>query len=1057
MNLIFKRHFCRKGITMLLLLVLGIFHRGPAQDRKSVSGTVTDEQTREPIPGVTIRIKRSNNGVSSNADGRFNIQAGPSDTLIFSFIGYRTKQVRVTAATLNVQLSQSATTLNEIEVGYGVVRKKDLTGAVGMVNMEDISKAPVQSFDQALAGRIAGVQVSSNEGQPGSEGINIVIRGANSLTQSNSPLYVIDGFPIEDADNAALNPDDIASISILKDASATAIYGARGANGVVVIETKRGKSGKAVISYNGSVGINEVTKRMDMLSPYEFVRYMLERNLSGATATYLKDGKTLDSYKDIKGIDWQDQLFRTGQTQIHNLSVRGGNEQTKYAISASANNAGGVIINSGQERYQGRISLDQTVNKKFRTGVNINYSQVKSHGQIASAANTAGSATSTLMYAVWAYRPITGSETGIDDDNELGDDLMDPEIDHANDYRVNPIISAKNELRQRSSTNLMANAYATYAFTPELTLKVTAGINNRQDRGDAFYNRLTSRGTPLLPSSRGVQGSRDNDERRDWMNENTLTYKKRFQDHALDVVGGFTMQGTSRDRNGYSMVQIPNEELGLSGMDEGIPVSTTSLLSKSTLASFLGRVNYNYKSKYLLTLSFRADGSSKFAPENQWAYFPSGAVAWRMSDETFMKGLSFVSNAKLRASYGVTGNNRVGDFSYLPSLSFPAADGYSWDNGTPTKGVHSDNLGNAQLKWETTEQIDLGYDLGLFKDRVELSLDLYRKTTHDMLLRANMPYVTGYASAFKNIGKMRNQGLEITLNTVNVQTKNFSWQSNFNISFNNSEVLALSDDETRMLSLVSWETSFNNSFLYVAEIGQPAAQFFGYIWDGVYQVEDFNVTPSGQYILKSNLSTNGSARANIKPGDIRYRDLNGDGVVDSYDQTVIGNTQPLHFGGFSNNFSYRGISLHVFFQWSYGSKIYNANRLLFEGNGKGSGNMNQFANYANRWTLDNPSQTLHRSGGQGPSGAYSSRVLEDGSFIRLKTVSLSYALPSAFLRKLKISSLNVFSSVQNLYTWTNYTGMDPEVSTRNSTLTPGFDWSAYPRARTIVFGINTSF
>ncbi|WP_198674138.1 SusC/RagA family TonB-linked outer membrane protein [Chitinophaga alhagiae] len=1046
------------GIPFLLLLLLGVLYRGQAQDRKRISGTVTDAQTGEPVPGVSIRVKHTNTGGSADASGRFNIQAAASDTLVFTIVGYTRRELRVgNSTTLQVRLSQSTTTLNEVEVGYGAVRKKDLTGSVGLVNMEDIAKAPVQSFDQALAGRIAGVQVSSNDGQPGAEGINIVIRGANSLTQSNSPLYVIDGFPIEDPENAALNPDDIASISILKDASATAIYGARGANGVVVIETKRGKTGKPVIGYNGSLGINQVTKRMEMMSPYEFVRYMLERNLTAATATYLKDGKTLDSYKSVPGINWQDQLFRTGSTQIHNLSIRGGNDQTRYSISGSINNADGIVVNSGQERYQGRISLDQTINKKLKTGVNINYSQIKSFGQLASPASVAGSATSTLMYAVWAYRPVTGGESDINDDNPLEDELMDPEIDHANDYRVNPIVSAKNELRQRRSTNLMANAYATYAITPELTLKVTAGINNRVDQRDEFYNENTSRGTPLLPSSRGVQANTANDSRRDWMNENTLTYKKRFGKHALDVVGGFTMQGFTREQKGYAMVQIPNPELGLSGMDEGIPVSSSSLYTGSNLASFLGRVNYNYKSKYLLTFSFRADGSSKFAPGNQWAYFPSGAAAWRMSDEKFMKGLRFISNAKLRGSFGVTGNNRVGDFSYLPSLTFPAADNYSWGNETPSKGVHADNLGNANLRWETTQQIDLGYDLGLFRDRVELNVDLYRKTTHDMLLRANMPYVTGYASAFKNIGKMQNQGLELTLTTVNVRNKNFSWESNFNISFNNSKVLALSDDETRMLSLVSWETAFNNSFLYVAEIGRPAAQFFGYIWDGVYQLEDFDQTPSGQYILKPDRSTNGSARANIKPGDIRYRDLNGDGVVDSYDQTVIGNTMPTHFGGFSNNFTYRGLSLHIFFQWAYGNQIYNANRLLFEGNGKGSGSINQFANYANRWTPENPSNTLHRAGGQGPGGAYSSRVLEDGSFLRLKTISLSYALPSAWLKRAHIRSLNVFSSVQNLYTWTNYSGMDPEVSTRNSTLTPGFDWSAYPRARTIVFGLNTSF
>jgi TonB-linked SusC/RagA family outer membrane protein len=1044
--------FIQKGNTIVISFkgVQEQTKEEPAPDRV-IKGKVTDVHGK-PLSGVSIKIRGIATSTVSNAEGAFAIIVPDNNAvLLFSYIGYTTGVMTAGANTMiNMVLKEVATNLEDIMVvGYGVVKKKDLTGSVGQVKMDDLAKAPVLSVDQALAGRIAGVQVSSNEGQPGAEGINIVIRGANSLTQGNSPLYVIDGFPIENPDIAALNPDDILSISVLKDASATAIYGARGANGVIVIETKKGKSGKTIVSYSGAYGLQQVTKKMKLMSPYEFVKYQNEKTPGGAASTYFTDGKTLESYKDVKGIDWQDEIFRTAPNQLHNIAVRGGNAQTKYSISGSLYDMQGPIVNSGQKRYQGRVSIDQTVNDKLKVGINTNYSSTGNYGQIAS---SGGSATSSYMYSVWGYRPVTGKADG-----DLLDEVIDDieQIDRSGDSRINPVISAENELRRSRAVTLVANAYLSYDITKELTLRITGGINNTSRKNEAFYNSKTSRGTPLLPRNiRGVNGSVGYSDNNTWLNENTLNWKKRIRkEHEVDVLAGFSMQGAKSSSYGYSAQLVPNENLGMSGLDEGIPYASDASESKFTLVSVLSRINYSYKSKYLLTGTIRADGSSKFAAGSKWGYFPSGAFAWRMSSERFMKPLSFVSDAKLRISYGITGNNRVSDFGRLPSISLPVEYDYSFNNGTPSNGATVSNMGNPNLKWESTSQLDLGYDLSLFKNRIGVTVDVYRKTTYDLLLNASLPYMTGFSSVYKNIGKVQNQGLEISLNTLNIQTKSFTWETDFNISFNSNKILELTENQRNLLSTMGWQTEWNDVPLYIAAVGKPAARFYGYIWDGIYQYTDFDA----QGNLKKDRSDNGLERNQIKAGDIRYKDLNDDGHIDAKDQTAIGRTLPVHTGGLSNNFSYKGFALNVFLQWSYGNQIYNANRIVFEGNTQNRNMLNQYASFEDRWQPDHPSTTQFRTGGRGPVGFYSSKQIEDGSYLRLKTVALSYRIPEKLIKQLKMSDLSLSISAQNLYTWTNYSGMDPEVSVRSTTLTPGFDYSAYPRARTLVFGLKASF
>lgn len=1044
-----KRHL-RSNLIIQVLILFSIAI-GNAQESK-ISGKVSSKDGN-PVIGASVLIKGTNSGTITDINGNFSFVAPTgSKKMIVSFIGMKTQEVLLTTSkNYSIILEDNSYNLDEVvAIGYGSVKKIDLTGSVIAVNMKDLEKVDVKSFDQALAGRVAGVTVTGNDGQPGSVN-NIIVRGAGSITQDNSPLYVVDGFPIEDEINNTINPSDIESINVLKDASSTAIYGARGANGVVLITTKKGKSEMPKITFNSYFGFQDVAKRMNLLSPYEFVKYQLELNPTDATGLYLSDGKTLDYYKTVSPLDLQDYVYQRAPIQNYSISLRGGNDKTKYSVSGNAFNQQGVVINSGFKRYQGRINLEQALNKKTKTTFNLNYSYSKKYGVNPADIASNTSYSNNLFYAVWGYRPIAGSSA----DNLL-DEYIDPALSGNvySDYRVNPVISRKNEISNTISTTLMANVSLEYVIIPELTLKISGGITNSMDKEEGFYNSLTSRGG--VYSTFGVNGSIYYSPRNTWLNENTLTYKKSIKRHYINIVGGYTMQAQTYGRYGFYANQVPNESLGLDGLDQAASTSSTTTSSSWGLVSFLGRANYSYWSKYLFTFSFRADGSSKFSPKNRWGYFPSASIAWNMNKESFLKKIETISEAKLRVSYGLTGNNRINSFGYLSQISLDKASGYSYYNQTTSIGAQLSTLGNPDLKWETTNQINIGYDFGMFENRIKLTADIYRKTTNDLLLLAQLPYTTGVSSAYKNVGKVRNDGLEISLNTINIQTRDFTWRSGFNISFNDNKVLELTENQEEILSSVSFDFAYNSLFSYTAKVGEPIAQMRGYVWDGIYQYSDFDKTESDTYVLKSTVTTNGNPRANIQPGDIKYKDLNGDLIVDANDITTIGRAMPIHTGGFVNDLTYKNFDLNIFLQWSYGNDILNANRLVFEGNGRNTFNLNQFASWANRWEPDNQSNTLFRTGGQGPY-AFSSRVIEDGSYLRLKNVTLGYNFNKQLIEKLKISSLRLYCSAQNILTLTNYSGPDPEVSIRNSNLTPGFDYSAYPRARVFTFGFDAQF
>lgn len=1052
--------FIRKvGMSFFLLLLSTLLASADSglsfdgiQQLKKITGTVVDEMG-EPVIGANVVVVKGKDGTITDIDGKFSISVPVGGTIKVTFMGYLPKTIRITEGKSNyrIALQEDAQKLEEVVVvGYGTVKRMDLTGSVGRMDAKELASVPVKSFDDALAGRIAGVQVISSDGQPGSLP-EIVIRGGNSITQSNAPLYVIDGFPMEDNDNLSINPNEIESIDILKDASATAIYGARGANGVIMITTKKGKSGKTMVTYNGSVSFGDVTKKVEVMNPYEFVRMQLELNAENAISLYLTGpGRTLEDYRNVKGEDWYDKTTQNPLTHTHNLFISGGGQNTKFTISGSFLDQKGLFVKTGFKRYQGRFTLSHNINKKLKAALNANYSNTNSYGMVVAEAD--GATAASIMTDVWGYRPVLTTNTDID----LEDELLDPSLDPTKQFRVNPYLQLTNAVRERIRNNLMVTGSLEWKIIPSLVLNIKGGVSTRNAQNNAFNNSKTRTGNTTFPFSQGVNGSKLYTDVVNISNENTLTYTLKKKKHSLTSLIGFTQQSSKTTKYGASANKIPNEALGLSGIDEGIPQNITSETSKWALLSYLGRINYNYASKYYLTASFRADGSSKFSPSNRWAYFPSAALAYRISEEKFMKRIKTISNFKLRTSWGRTGNNRVGDFSYLSKVLVLTENSYSFGNQPPTQGNVVTSLRNPNLKWETTDQFDVGVDIGLFRSRIDISADYYYKKTHDLLINSDLPLSSGYVRAYKNIGSVSNRGFEFTINTVNFDMKDFTWTTNFNISTNKTTVLALADGQEEMLTSIATSGSVNNS-LYVAKVGEPVAQFYGLRFEGTYKYDDFNKNSDGTYTLKPELPANGDERQNIQPGHAKYWDKNGDGTITAGDYTVIGDPNPDFIGGFNNTFRYKAFDLSVFFQFSYGNEVFNANRVLFENGRTILNNTNQYASLANRWSEDNPTSNIPVLNGIG-GNFYSSRTVEDGSYLRLKTITLGYNFDKKLLRKVGVQSLRLYAVGQNLYTWTRYSGLNPDVSTRSSSaLTPAFDLSPYPTCWSITFGTEITF
>ena len=625
----------------------------------------------------------------------------------------------------------------------------------------------------------------------------------------------------------------------------------------------------------------------------------------------------------------------------------------------------------------------------------------------------------------------------------------------SDDYRFNPAKTVRNEYRKTLVDYLNANAGLTWDIMEDLKLKVTGGYTLNKRRREEFNGTQTYTGYAGSPSGKGINGGIYWNDKATWLNENTLTYTKRFQrKHNFQFLAGFTMQGETFDYKGTVSEQMSTEALGINGLHTGNYQNVTPWQYDWTMMSGLFRVNYNFKYKYYLTASFRADGSSKFPKGNRWGYFPSVGASWNINREDWLKDKTWVSNAKLRASWGLTGNNRTTTpYDYYSQIATLPGNVNSYDyvfNGQIVSGYFPSNMSNEKLRWETTEQWNVGLDLSFLESRIKFTADWYLKNTRDLLLQATIPASSGYTSAMLNIGSMQNQGLEFTLNLVPVQRKNFTWGMDFNISMNRNKVTALTNDQRSLLTAVSWDYNYNSQYPYITQVGKPSGMMYGYIYEGTYKQDDFNGN-----VLKDGVAyMNSVGKEQTRPGDPRYRDINLDGIIDDNDRTIIGCGQPLHTGGFGNSFNFYGFDVNVFFSWSYGNDVINANRLIFENGSKQ--NLNLLKTYANHWSEENPNSDIPRIGANGMS-VYSSRVIEDGSFIRLQSLSVGYTLPRTVLRKMHFDTMRVYVSADNLFTITNYSGPDPEVSTRNSVLTPGFDWSAYPRSRGVTAGVSFTF
>lgn len=1055
-------------IIVLVIILLPVPMWGQA-GKVTVKGNVSDASG--PLPGATVyQDGKMSNGILTGPDGGYTIMVDPDATLIVSCLGYAEIKEKVSGRTkIDFMMKESYETLaasEVVSVGYGSVARRDLTGSVGKVNMDDISKSTPMNFDQALAGRVAGVVVSTSDGAVGSEA-NIIIRGNNSLTQSSAPLYVIDGFPTESSFASSISPADIESIDVLKDASASAIYGARGANGVIIITTKKGSQGKPTVNFSASWTGSKIANKVDLLNGYDYVRlddeYYMNRSSSHTSyfTNYLEDGTpdsryySLEDYASVPYVDWQDYVYRNALSQNYNISLSGGNSKTgtSYNVSFTALDQNGILVKSNFNRYSGSIKLSQKIGEKVKVDFSANYSQANTNGIQPSSSNSNSTVSTYFLYSVWGFRPLKPLRDGVVGDSFINQ-LVDEEVSNPNDFRFNPMANVKNSYRKIIRNYLNSNVALNWDIIKGLRLRITGGYNQARTRNESFNNSQTMTGHPASPLGKGPNGFIYNTDVTSWLNENTLNYDKIFgNDHNFQALVGFTAQGETTRFTGVEANHVQSELLGVEGLNTGEYQSVTPYKRDWLLLSGLARVNYNYAHKYYVTASLRADGSSKFPSGNRWGVFPSGSVAWSFSNEDWAQNSGWFNTGKIRASWGMTGNNRT-QTPYDYYSRFVTRPGYnSLDyvrDGKTVSGYFRENMENPFLGWETTAQTDIGLDLAFLHNRISLTADIYQKNTYDLLLQATMPASSGYESAMINVGSMRNRGIELSITAIPVQTKNFTWTSTLNFGMNNNTVTALANNQTTLISTIDWHTRYSSQTPYVTKVGMPTGLMYGYRYIGTYKYDEF----SNGTLLKDGIPYFG-VRENIRPGDPKYEDVNGDGVINDSDRTVIGIGQPLHTGGWNNTFNFYGIDLSIFMNWSYGNNLLNANRLVFEY--YDGTQLNQFGAMRNAWSLErNPDSDIPRSGASGME-FYSSRVVEDGSFLRIKTVTLGYTFPSKWLRKMKIQSLRAYLTAENLFTFTNYSGPDPEVSTRNSVLTPGFDWSAYPRARSLTGGVSFSF
>ena len=1093
---------------------------------KTVQGTVTDASG--PLVGVTVMVQGTTTGVTTGLDGSYSIRVSDNNAnLEFSFVGYQPVVTAVGDRTvINVKMEDDAQALDEVVViGYGTVRRRDLTGAVASVNSKNLNAAPVTNVAQALQGKLAGVNITAQDGRPDAS-ISIRVRGGGSISQSNDPLVLIDGIP------GSLNTipgDMIASVDVLKDASSTAIYGARGANGVILVTTKKPQEGRVSVSYNGYVRFNEPTGYTDVMNPYEYLAFkwgLLETyreygdpipfqklyGLGDYTSGTTLDGKSynnqggIDSYKNIPLYDLQREIYKSSITHNHDLTISGGTDKTKILFSVNYTDDQGMKLMSYTKRATASFKLDQKVFRNLDFNLDLRYIDRETFGNEGTS-NGQGS----ILSSSYRFRPIAV-------ENMLGDPLMIANglftgEDTSTMMDVwNPVQRIKDRENLQTAQTIRGTAGFNWTIIPglvgrsELTLARTNTINKNWTgpTGNATYFTVTGTQTPeemtVLFAGDADYRKRDNWSLR-W--SNTLNYNFTLGEiHRFNVMVGHEVTNSGGSDMRIQAYKFPGnytKENAFAMIHQG----DASLLNVSSavndpdrVLSFFGRANYTLMDRYLFTATFRADASAKFSPEHRWGYFPAAAVAWRISEEAFMKEASWIDDLKLRLSYGTVGNDAIEPGMWQQDWEAVTSTGlqYPIDNTPNPAYTLKSQMANKNLKWETTITRNIGIDYTLLKGRLWGSVDVYKNSTRDLLMLKDIPSITGFTTSFANIGKTSNKGIEIAVSGIVFQNKDWNITAGGNINFNKGNIDELAEGLQSGYGSSIFQSGIPNNDYRLQE-GKPVGIIMGYKMDGkgFYTTDDFDYDSStGRYTLKSGQTDISSAFVynsggitasgqQAYPGAPKFQNSNDDNVIDSQDIFEIGNTNPIHTGGFNVNVNYKNFDLGLYFNWSYGNDIYNANKLatLYNINKSGGllGNKMAIVNDSYKYyemvngkpnrVTDPAALTALNKDATLPStyllqGYTSDLGIEDGSFLRLNTVSLGYTLPKKVLDKVGVKNLRVYGTVYNVFTLTGYSGLDPEVNTNTGQgsaryPTTGLDWGAYPRSRQFVIGLNVTF
>ena len=1089
----------RKIITLIAFLIscIGI----DAQTK--ISGVVNADDGSS-LPFCNVRVKSNNtNVVVTDLDGYFNIEAKKTDTLVFSFVGFQNQEYpvkKIKNGTLNIILKENSKLLNDVVVvGYGTLKREDLTGAIGSIKSKELEKIKSLTFEEQLANKMAGVQVVASEGGPDA-GFKVKIRGGTSLNAASDPLYVLDGIPISGTSEnigegnsttsplSSLDPSDIESIDILKDASATAIYGSRGANGVIIITTKKGKKGRDNISFEHYTSVSTISKTLDLLSFEEFIEYRNDYapwrpGLDGQNLFLATSYRKMDEFGNyvpvelgdsgVIATDWQKEISRPAFINHYKFQINGGTDKHNYNGAFTYQKRQGIIKTTELQRATAVFNMSQTFNEKFKSGFLMNVGYSDRSGIVSASSNNnqgrSGLITNTMLFApVQSPRQWEGN---VYDENGLM-------IANNNGDISNPTRMLAENFNDGVNIQAYANGYLEYKPNKNVKLKSSLNGFKRDSENRAWFSDKI--GWTRATIGRAVVT--DNTfQSLNWTNSMDIT--KNFSDnHRIISTLVHEQQLTEFKYKQSTATGFPIPGVNLNNMQSAqvtLPNSTNA--NTTTLLSFLGRLQYDAFHKYLFTVSARGDGSSKFAKGNKWGFFPSVGTAWKFSKEKFMQNVNFISNAKLRASYGVTGNNSIPNFI---SLEQAGAQNYVVGGNQIVNGATITNINNPDLTWETTTQTDIGLSIGFFKDRLNLEMDYYIKNTKDLLLQVPVPATSGYSTIWQNIGEVENKGFEFTTIASIVEKKKFNWNSNFNISFNKNKVLNLGDADHFFVTAIGGQ--INND--YIVKVGESIGAIHGIVYDGVYTFNDFvefdgltneqardkiyadaaaanNGEGAFWYTLNNYTLKDGVVRNSLiansdqyRPGMSKYKDQNGDGIINDDDRVIIGNTQPLFFGGLSNVFKFGNFDVSTQFSFSYGNDVYNKN--LAKGTNTANPWNNKFGMVRERWSPDNPNNTL-TSFNAGASGQYAgaahSYYIEDGSYFRLNNASVGYRIPAKKIKKMKMRSIILRATINNAFILTNYSGWDPDVSVGRNQLTPGLDTDAYPRARTYTLSVKFNF